>query len=152
MHKCVPLVGRVGNDAKASSGSKTNCIRISTKSRSKATTTITTTTSHSSKYLRHDLSQKPKTSVKYYENEQNLFRTVTDVIIQIIRYENTKIGYNVHVALILIVKISVNRQRLEQLNSLINSKHHHPSANILKLGSGPRKGGGGAGGWEDSPE
>lgn len=28
MHKCVPLVGRVGNDAKASSGSKTNRIRI----------------------------------------------------------------------------------------------------------------------------
>ena len=121
MHKCVPLVGRVGNDAKASSGSKTNCIRISTKSRSKATTTITTTTSHSSKYLRHDLSQKPKTSVKYYENGQNLYRKVTDVIIQIIRYENTKIGYYVHVALILIVKISVNRQRLEQLNSLIQS-------------------------------
>ena len=94
---------------------------ISTKSRLKATTTITTTTSHFSKYLRHDLSQKPKTSVKYYENGQNLFRKVTDVIIQIIRYENTKIGYYVHVALILIVKISVNRQRLEQLNSLIQS-------------------------------
>ena len=121
MHKCVPLVGRVGNDAKASSGSKANCIRISTKSRLKATNTITTTTSHSSKYLRHDLSQKPKTSVKYYKNGQNLFRKVTDVIIQIIRNENTKIGYYVHVALILIVKISVNRQRLEQLNSLIQS-------------------------------
>lgn len=111
----------MGNDAKASSGSKANCIRISTKSRLKATTTITTTTSHSSKYLRHDLSQKPKTRVKYYENGQKLYRKVTDVIIQIIRYENTKIGYYVHVALILIAKISVNRQRLEQLNSLIQS-------------------------------
>lgn len=134
-------VGRVGN--KVSSGSKTNsrgptALEFLRRAQSKATTTITTTTSHSSsKYLRHDLSQKPKTSVKYYENGQNLYRKVTDVIIQIIRYENTKIGYYVHVALILIVKISVNRQR---------------SANILKLGSGPRKGGGGAGGWEDSPE
>ena len=36
-------------------------------------------------------------------------------------YENTKIGFSVHVALILIVKISVNRQRLERLNSLIQS-------------------------------
>ena len=36
-------------------------------------------------------------------------------------YENTKIGYYVHVALILILTISVNRQRLEPLNSLIQS-------------------------------
>ena len=124
MHNCVPLVRRAGNDAKVSYGAKANCIRISMKSRSKATTTITTATSRSSKYLRHDLSQKPKTSlsVKYYEKGQNQFRKVTDVIIQIIRYENTKIGYYVHVAfLILIVKISVNRQRLEWLNSLIQS-------------------------------
>ena len=62
--------------------------------------------------------RNPKTSVKYYENGQNLYRKVTDVIIQIIRYENTKTGYYVQVALILIVKISVKRQRLEQLNSL----------------------------------
>ena len=122
IHNCVPLVGRAENDAKVFYYSaKANCIRISTKSRSKATTTITKT-SHSSKYLRHDLSQKPKTSVKYYEKGQNQFRKVTDVIIQIIPYENTKIGYYVHVAfLILIVKISVNRQRLEWLNSLIQS-------------------------------
>ena len=66
IYKRVPLVGRVGNDAKVSSGSKAGptAVRISTKSRSKATTTITTTTSHSSKYLPHDLSQKPQTSVK----------------------------------------------------------------------------------------
>ena len=74
MHKCVRQVGRVGNDSKVSSGSKANGIRMSTKSRSKATTPITTRTSHSSKYLRHDLSQKPKTRVKYYENGQVVWK------------------------------------------------------------------------------